>query len=173
MVARVILDTAGLRVSKPGVDVTTATTFQYLFHSDSASPKLITKGTFTATPNGALPGRLERLTTISFTSVDPPPFVVAIARATSWHLDALGSPGSHVQYTFLDNNWHTFVLERPSFQTHNWAYDNISHTLGVGDLATFASAKFIAQVFQDHVNFLTNCSQNLEVRYAILKGPFI
>jgi hypothetical protein len=97
--------------------------------------------------------------------------VVAIARATSWHLDALGSPGSHAQYTFLDNNWHSFIVERPSAATHNWVYDNISHNL-TGDLATFASAKFFARVFQTQCDFLVNCSQNVEVRYAILEGQF-
>lgn len=171
MVPRVIMDINGLRVSKPGIDVNTATTFQFLFHSDSAAPKLVTKGSFTSTPNGALPGRAERVTTINYgRTVDPPPFIVAIGRATSWHLDALGSPGSHAQYTFLDNNWNTFIIERPSFATHNWVYDNISHTLGVGDLATFASAKFIARAFQTNAQFLINCSQNVEVRYAILEG---
>lgn len=171
MVNRILLNVNGLEVSKPGVDVFSATPFQKLFSSSFKSPLLISKGSFVSTPGGGN-GTSEVVTDIWYgATLSPPPFVVAIAQADHWIL----AYGNKAQYGFLNGQWHTFIVEYPSFAPTN-VYDGVVRVRGGSGNpnqtpipVSFASARFIANVFSDHVSFHINCRTNCIVKYAILR----
>jgi hypothetical protein len=177
--------TFGFDVSKPGFDVTTANIMQMAFTSDYRIPKVVIKGTVVAGPTngrapqgvGVYPGAAETVTTIGFGRTVSAPAIFAIASAPSWNVPLAAAPTA--QLGALANQWHTYVLEwmPNSGVTFDGTYGvNIRRNLGAGYVTnevepTWASARFAMYGFSDRIEFHTNCSSNLTIKYLVLEQP--
>lgn len=163
MTKRIIINGSEMLVSKPGVDVTASPQpWQLLFSSKFTSPALILKGAVTIPGNNA---SQERTATVNYGVTLPRlPFVIAIARASSWNRS--WTNGS--EFSYLNNNWCTFFIEHPYFGPTN-VYTGSNETRGSSLDETFASGKFIADIYSNRVVFRAGCPSNLRVRYAILR----
>lgn len=164
---RVIITPNRAEVSVPGVDVMTASIGQMLFSHRFRSPRVVSKGEFVSNV-GTGNGNTQTSTTRNFGVTLPRiPLVIGIAKASS-HLLYGFSPNPRSQYTYLDNQWHTFALELPGGSM----YSNLYHAGGQASYFpaghVFASIKFMAQVFTDRVVFTTNCSSPVTIRYAVM-----
>lgn len=164
MTKRIIINESEMRVSKPGVDVTASPQpWQLLFSSKFTSPALIMKGAVTIAGNNQ---SQERTATVNYgQTLSKLPFVIAIARATSWNRS--WTNGS--EFSYLNGNWNSFFIEHPYFGPTN-VYTGSNLERGTSNLdSTFASGKFIADVYSNRVVFRAGCPSNLRVRYAILR----
>ena len=81
-----------------------------------------------------------------------------------------------IKLNSLENQWHTFIREDITKFTVDNLYglkitraDPVSTSGQVN--VTWASAKFLARVFNDRVEFRTNCSSDLIIKYLILDQP--
>jgi hypothetical protein len=172
--------TFGFDISKPGIDVTTATIMQMAFSSDYSIPRLVTKGSIVASPIvGAppettapiasnIPGIQQRVSQINYgRTISPMPFVAAIAQAASWAAPLSAQNG---QLSFLNGQWHTYVAEIP--YAVNGTLDSTygkqinANTYGRG---VWASARFEVRPFPTAVQFLTNCQTPVTIKYIVLE----
>lgn len=175
----------GFDVSKPGFDVLTANIMQMAFTSDYKIPKVVVKGTVVASPtngrapqgSGTYPGAAETVTTIGFGKVVTSPAIYAIANAPGWNVPLTGAPTGILGA--LANQWHTYVLEWMPFTgaTLDPTYGvNIKRNNGGlyvnGDVEpSWAAARFAAWGYSDRVEFHTNCSNALTIKYLVLEQP--
>lgn len=175
----------GFDVSKPGFDVTTANIMQMAFTSDYKIPKVVVKGTVTASPTSGraptgstnYPGAVETVTTVGFGRTVASPAIYAIASAPGWNVPLSGAPTGILGG--LANQWHTYILEWMPFTgvTFDNTYGvNIRRNQGAGYVVgeveqSWAAARFAVWGYSDRIEFHTNCSNNLTIKYLVLEQP--
>lgn len=92
MVQRLILDNSGLKISRPGVNVVTATSsFDLLFNSDLIALNRLTWGTTVVPASGGPPNTTPGSVTISYgVTLTELPFVSALVFGNTGHWDHIG-----------------------------------------------------------------------------------
>lgn len=174
--------TYGFDVSKPGFDVRYANLVQMAFSSDAEIPRLVKKGMVVSYPtSGAAPygsgvrgGAVETRTSIYYgRTLSIAPTGIAIATAPSWPLPLYLDTS---QATYLNNAWHTEVIE--AFRATQGA-DTLYGYNGLQPVAspnanghvnlTWRAIAFFYYVFSDRIEFVTNCQNAVTIRYLVLE----
>jgi hypothetical protein len=171
----------GFWVSKPGIDVFSANVMQMAFSSDFVPPKLVITGTVVNGPtsgpgpfsaSGAVPGAEQTVNSIAYgRTVTPIPAAFGIATAADWTLPlAVGG----AQLGYLANRWHTHVLETPDagvvINEYGPSIVKTTTTQANQVSINWHSARFIIVPYTDHIDVITNCRNNVTVKYLVLEN---
>lgn len=180
----------GFFVSVPGVDVKTAGVLDHAFSTDVAIPRLVASGSVIAYPQNGwapndtdlsqVPGAHATVTTVYYGSTITAPYVAALASASSWPVPTVDLAS---QLSYLNNQWHTYICERPKDQTADTANRDPTYgshgirrstrvppNMQKGDTDySFASARFVPRIYTDRVEFVTNCYNAVTIKYLILE----
>jgi hypothetical protein len=170
----------GFWVSKPGIDVVSATVMGFAFSSDFVPPVMVIQGSTVSGPTngpgpfkaGSVPGAERTVNTIGYgRTVSPIPAAFGIATAPNWTLPLAVATG---QLGYLAGRWHTHVYETCDNNTVIGEYGpQIVKTPNTQDnqvSVNWHSAQFILVPYTDRIEIITNNRNNVTIKYLVLEN---